>query len=201
MGSGALIYVPSFIKIGSGIHKLIVGIHTHRQQRDVISLLWCDKTNNFMAATASWRTELLLSVCVYLHPLHSPVAGTGLTKRRRRLWTRGYRRGCSCSPAPTRAWTLSCTGTSTSGRDGEADTGLREAVRISRWSAAVCASKKFWEQLNAYFPRYDTGHIENDASNNSSIVTCVSVTAVTFLPSRCLATIRGIHRHTHRTWT
>jgi hypothetical protein len=28
--------------------------------------------------------------------------------------------------------------------------------------------KKFWEELIAYFPRYDTGHIENDASNNSS---------------------------------
>jgi hypothetical protein len=36
----------------------------------------------------------------------------------------------------------------------------------------------------------DMGHIENDASNNSSIVPCVVVTAVTFLPSRCVATIR-----------
>jgi hypothetical protein len=27
MGSGAVIYIPSFIKIGSGIHKLIRGIH------------------------------------------------------------------------------------------------------------------------------------------------------------------------------
>jgi hypothetical protein len=50
-------------------------------------------------------------------------------------------------------------------------------------------NKKFWEELTAYFPWYDTGHIENDASNNSSIVPCVFVTAVTFLPSRCLATI------------
>jgi hypothetical protein len=41
MGSGAMIYVPNFIKIGSGIHKLIArGIHrhTHTQQRDLISL-------------------------------------------------------------------------------------------------------------------------------------------------------------------
>jgi hypothetical protein len=30
-------------------------------------------------------------------------------------------------------------------------------------------NKKFWEELIAYFPWYDTGHIENDASNNSSI--------------------------------
>jgi hypothetical protein len=67
-------------------------------------------------------------------------------------------------------------------------------------------NKKFWEELIAYFPCYDTGHIENDASNNSSIVASVFVTAVTFLPSRfvamiggflpsrCLGTIGGIHR-------
>jgi hypothetical protein len=29
MGSGATIYVPSFIKIGSGIRKLIGGIRRH----------------------------------------------------------------------------------------------------------------------------------------------------------------------------
>jgi hypothetical protein len=28
-GSGAVIYVPNFIKIGSGIQKLIGGIHGH----------------------------------------------------------------------------------------------------------------------------------------------------------------------------
>jgi hypothetical protein len=61
----------------------------------------------------------------------------------------------------------------------------------------------------AYFPWYDTDHIENDVSNNSSIVPCAFVTAVTFLlsqclatigeylPSRCIATIRG---YTHTDW-
>jgi hypothetical protein len=68
------------------------------------------------------------------------------------------------------------------------------------------------------------GHIENEASNNTSIVACVFVTAVKFLPSRCLATaggflpshclatirgllpsrclatIGGIHKHTQTTW-
>jgi hypothetical protein len=29
MGSGAMIYIPSFIKIGSGIQTLIGGIHRH----------------------------------------------------------------------------------------------------------------------------------------------------------------------------
>jgi hypothetical protein len=31
MGSGAMIYIPSFIKTGSGNQKLIEGIHRHRQ--------------------------------------------------------------------------------------------------------------------------------------------------------------------------
>jgi hypothetical protein len=34
-------------------------------------------------------------------------------------------------------------------------------------------------------------HIENDVSSSSSVVACVFVTAVTFLPSRCLATLEG----------
>jgi hypothetical protein len=51
--------------------------------------------------------------------------------------------------------------------------------------------KKFWEELIDHFPWYDTGHIENDASNNSSIVVRVFVTELTLLPSRCLATIGG----------
>jgi hypothetical protein len=45
MGSGAVIYVPSFIEIGSGIQKLMGGrihthTHTHGQKRDLISLLY-----------------------------------------------------------------------------------------------------------------------------------------------------------------
>jgi hypothetical protein len=38
MGSDAVIYVSSFIKIGSGVQKLIGGIHTHGQHRDIMSL-------------------------------------------------------------------------------------------------------------------------------------------------------------------
>jgi hypothetical protein len=44
MSSGAMIYVPSFIKIGSDIQKLTGGgdiqTHTYRQQRDLLSLLY-----------------------------------------------------------------------------------------------------------------------------------------------------------------
>jgi hypothetical protein len=52
-------------------------------------------------------------------------------------------------------------------------------------------NKNFWEELNTYIPGYDTDRNENDVSNNFSIVACVFVTAGTFLPSRCLATIGG----------
>jgi hypothetical protein len=41
MGSGATIYMPSFINIGSAIQKLIGGIH--RQHGDRISLLYFSK--------------------------------------------------------------------------------------------------------------------------------------------------------------
>jgi hypothetical protein len=58
-------------------------------------------------------------------------------------------------------------------------------------STQFILNKKFWEELIAYFPWYDMGHIENDGSNNSSIIACVFVIAVTFLPSRCLAMIGG----------
>jgi hypothetical protein len=41
MGSGAMIYIPSFIKIASGIQKLMgayTDTYTHRQPCDLISL-------------------------------------------------------------------------------------------------------------------------------------------------------------------
>jgi hypothetical protein len=58
-------------------------------------------------------------------------------------------------------------------------------------------NKKFWEELIAYFPWYDRGHIGNDRSKNSSIVASVFVTMVRFLLSRCLATVGGYtYRHT-----
>jgi hypothetical protein len=38
MGSGAMIYILSFIKIGSGIQKLMGDTQTHRHHGDLISL-------------------------------------------------------------------------------------------------------------------------------------------------------------------
>jgi hypothetical protein len=36
MGLGAVIYVPSFIMIGSGIQKLIGRIHTHTDSKVIL---------------------------------------------------------------------------------------------------------------------------------------------------------------------
>jgi hypothetical protein len=36
MSSGAMIYIPSFIKIGSGIQKLIRGIHRHTDSMEIV---------------------------------------------------------------------------------------------------------------------------------------------------------------------
>jgi hypothetical protein len=35
MGSGAMIYIPSFIKIGSCIQKLMGGIHRHTDSMEI----------------------------------------------------------------------------------------------------------------------------------------------------------------------
>jgi hypothetical protein len=36
MGSGAMIYIPSFMKIGSGIHKLMIGGFTDTQTHSLV---------------------------------------------------------------------------------------------------------------------------------------------------------------------
>jgi hypothetical protein len=36
LGSDAMIYIPSFIKIGSGIQKLIGGIYKHRDSKVIL---------------------------------------------------------------------------------------------------------------------------------------------------------------------
>jgi hypothetical protein len=35
MGSGAMLYIPSFIQIGSDIQKLIGGIHKHTDSMEI----------------------------------------------------------------------------------------------------------------------------------------------------------------------
>jgi hypothetical protein len=57
------------------------------------------------------------------------------------------------------------------------------------WTGEI--NKKFWEKLITYFPCYDTDRIENNASYNYSIVSCVFVAAAKFSPSPCLATMRA----------
>jgi hypothetical protein len=52
MSSGAVIYVPSFIKTGSGIQTLMGGGYagTHRRQRDLLSLLYFFKISGLIKA-------------------------------------------------------------------------------------------------------------------------------------------------------
>jgi hypothetical protein len=51
---------------------------------------------------------------------------------------------------------------------------------------------KLWEERIAYFHRHYKDRVENDSSNNFSVVACVFVALVTFLPSRCLTAIGDI---------
>jgi hypothetical protein len=54
-------------------------------------------------------------------------------------------------------------------------------------------NKKFWEELTSYFPFIRYGPRKKDTHNNYSIAACVFVAAITFSPSRCLATIGDTH--------
>jgi hypothetical protein len=63
----------------------------------------------------------------------------------------------------------------------------------------ITFNKKFWEELITYFLWYDMDHIENDVSNSYSIVPCLIVAAVTFLPSRSPVTI-GWYTYRCREW-
>jgi hypothetical protein len=40
MGSDAMMFIPIFMKMGSGIQKLIEGIHRQREHGDLINLLF-----------------------------------------------------------------------------------------------------------------------------------------------------------------
>jgi hypothetical protein len=63
--------------------------------------------------------------------------------------------------------------------------------RVKQWHEIW--SKKFWEELTAYYPWYGKDRKENDASHNY-IVACVFVTAVNFLLRSYLPTIRDFHQ-------
>jgi hypothetical protein len=44
MGSGAMLYIPSFVKVGSKVEPGGGDLQTHRQHGDLISLLLCFQT-------------------------------------------------------------------------------------------------------------------------------------------------------------
>jgi hypothetical protein len=60
MGSGAVIYVPSFIKTGSGVQRLIWGIHRNVHARTVT---WCHKlTLFFKIRKVSKKRKIILYI-------------------------------------------------------------------------------------------------------------------------------------------
>jgi hypothetical protein len=61
MSSVAMIYVPSFINIGSAVQKLIEGKTHHRQHGDRISLL-----SHFQIKESRLKTGMFIYVCVRL---------------------------------------------------------------------------------------------------------------------------------------
>jgi hypothetical protein len=79
MRSGAMIYIPSFIKIGSGIQNLR-GV-THREEGDCISLLWASRliilqlrSINLLNSTNKNETELNTRVQVlHIKPITEQV--------------------------------------------------------------------------------------------------------------------------------
>jgi hypothetical protein len=68
---------------------------------------------------------------------------------------------------------------------------IRNLCRVAQNVTFKFLTKISGKNQSPTFPWYDTDFIEDDAPNNSSIVACVFIAAVMFLPSRCLATIRG----------
>jgi hypothetical protein len=58
MGSGAMIHIPTFIKISSGIQKVIGrDTKTHRQHCDFISLLSFFQNKESRLKMGTWRKE------------------------------------------------------------------------------------------------------------------------------------------------
>jgi hypothetical protein len=60
MGSGAMIYIPSFIKICSGIQKLIRELH--RQHGDLISLLLFSQNKESMLKTKVLKCLMFVTI-------------------------------------------------------------------------------------------------------------------------------------------
>jgi hypothetical protein len=83
MSSGAMIYIPSIIKTGSGIRKLVRGIH--RQQSDFISIfVFSQNKESWLKAMRYTGINLpsaaSLSSSAYENPLaDSIIIGSGLT--------------------------------------------------------------------------------------------------------------------------
>jgi hypothetical protein len=64
-------------------------------------------------------------------------------------------------------------------------------IEFQKFMETISVNKKFREERIPYFPLIWISCIENDTTDNSSIVACVLITTLTFLPSCCLVMIGG----------
>jgi hypothetical protein len=68
MGSGAMIYLPSFIKFGSGIQKLTGGTHRQHGDRVCLILFFQNKESrleeNFVRTVSKYR--YVANICMLL---------------------------------------------------------------------------------------------------------------------------------------
>jgi hypothetical protein len=75
IGSGAIAYTPSFIKIGSGVQKSMEGFthrHAHRQGGDLMSLLSCFKNNEgkLTRENGEYGRNVKIIVTGYIHKMN-----------------------------------------------------------------------------------------------------------------------------------
>jgi hypothetical protein len=68
MGSGVVIYIPSFIKFGSGIQKLIMGIKRHTDSMTIVQTYICfflNKENGLKNGSYESRKTCWKKSCIY----------------------------------------------------------------------------------------------------------------------------------------
>jgi uncharacterized protein YcfL len=62
---------------------------------------------------------------------------------------------------------------------------IKESLPLSNLTNGKIGKQKLWEETIAYFFFwYDTDHTENNSRDNTSVVTCVFMTTLIFLPGR-----------------
>jgi hypothetical protein len=98
MGSGVMIFIPSFIKIGSGIRQLIGEIHRyiHRQHGDSISLPLFQNKENSLINKKGGRCQFFPSVHISLLSLPLPLQVPSVNVSLLSAWISFSHRPLSC---------------------------------------------------------------------------------------------------------